>query len=555
MKKNVLTLLCCLMACTLYAQTWTGSLSTDWNTPGNWSGNAVPGNTGNVIIPGALDNYPVLASDVTINRIDMQSGSSLDFNGFQLSVVTSVVGYSYFTGATLKSSTQLITLNINNGTSGYYTSMSGSTIEDDIVINLTGSNAFYEGETIGNLFQGNATFNVGGTGALWTSYSAASTYQGNVSVHRTVGGLLDLFNTGGTASGNLTVTNPIGNGAIRIGNASNPTLIQGTINIDADYNALPNVFEMIRVINNTSGGIIDVKNSYGFNLRNDTLLLSDLSIRGFRGTNFSYLYNNQIGASSINIADSSTSGNGYHTYLRNNILTGSVTFERNGDIHLIEADAVGAGNIFNGPLNVTVNGTGDVYLSRFGASTYNGNVTVQCAGSGAMDLFNTGATINGNFVYNNTSTGNNLFGVPSAKTLITGSVNIYIDNANAGLFEMERVTNQTGGGNIFSNGTRGFNLSNDTLVLNQISIQNVQGTSFGTVYNNLLTGNLSCSDFSSGGNGYHFYMRNSNVNGNVSFTMNSNRNLYFGDNANQPFTISGDVLVTLNGAGSVDFSL
>jgi hypothetical protein len=550
MKKNVLTLLCCLWACTVFAQTWTGSVSTDWNTPGNWSGNAVPISSGNVIIPGNLDNYPVLASDVTINRIDMQSGSMLDFNGFQLSILTTILNYSYFTGATLKSSSQLITLNVNNGTSGFTTSMSGCTIEDDIVINLTGSNPFYEGDGAANVFQGNATFNVGGSGALWTSYSATSTYQGNVTVNRTVGGLLDLFNTGGNVAGNLSVTNPIGNGGIRIGTAAHATVIQGTISIDANYNALPNVFEMTRVINNTTGGIIDVKNSYGFNLRNDTLRLSDLRIKGFRGASFSYLYNNDITAS-VDIADSSTSGSGYHTYIRSNIFTGSVLLERNGDINLYEADANNAANVFNGPLQINANGTGDVYLSYVNASTYNGNVTVQCNGNGIMSLFNAGGTINGNLIYNNNSTGNNLFGAAAARTLVTGTIQVNISNSNAGLFEMKRVINQTNGGNIFTSGTRGFEFLNDTLLLNQLSVQDVQGSAFGTIYNSLLTADISVADRNTTGNGFHIYMRNTNVNGNVTFTMNSQRYLYVGDNSNQPFTISGNLQITVNGTGPV----
>jgi len=40
-------------------RTWTGSLSTDWHTPGNWSDPSVPTATEDVVIPSGLANYPV----------------------------------------------------------------------------------------------------------------------------------------------------------------------------------------------------------------------------------------------------------------------------------------------------------------------------------------------------------------------------------------------------------------------------------------------------------------------------------------------------------------
>src|SRR5579859_1600097 len=48
-------------------ETWTGAVSSDWNTPGNWSGNTVPGPGNTAIIPGATPNDPVL-SNAVLNR-------------------------------------------------------------------------------------------------------------------------------------------------------------------------------------------------------------------------------------------------------------------------------------------------------------------------------------------------------------------------------------------------------------------------------------------------------------------------------------------------------
>lgn len=60
----------------LSAQTWTGAVNTDWNTPGNWSGGAVPLATGSVTIPDVA-NDPVLSGAAATKKVTMQVGSSL----------------------------------------------------------------------------------------------------------------------------------------------------------------------------------------------------------------------------------------------------------------------------------------------------------------------------------------------------------------------------------------------------------------------------------------------------------------------------------------------
>ena len=76
-----------------FCQTWNGSLTTDWNTAGNWTG-GIPLPAGNVLIPTGAPRYPKLASNVTINSINMQTGSLLDVNGFTFTVTTSTGIYN-----------------------------------------------------------------------------------------------------------------------------------------------------------------------------------------------------------------------------------------------------------------------------------------------------------------------------------------------------------------------------------------------------------------------------------------------------------------------------
>ena len=70
--------------------TWTGAVSTDWNTAGNWNGNAVPAATDSAVIPAGPANMPVLAAAATIARVDVQSGATLTL-GADLTVTTDVV--------------------------------------------------------------------------------------------------------------------------------------------------------------------------------------------------------------------------------------------------------------------------------------------------------------------------------------------------------------------------------------------------------------------------------------------------------------------------------
>ncbi len=62
--------------------TWDGSESSDWNTPGNWSSNAVPTSADDILIPNSVSNYPTLTAAGACNNITMQSGASLLGNAF-----------------------------------------------------------------------------------------------------------------------------------------------------------------------------------------------------------------------------------------------------------------------------------------------------------------------------------------------------------------------------------------------------------------------------------------------------------------------------------------
>jgi hypothetical protein len=542
-------------ATTIHAQTWDGSTSTSWNEPTNWNTNAVPTSTGNVIIPGGLTNYPVLASNVTINRIDMQTGSSMDVNGFTFTINTTSANFSYFTGATLNNSNVStdIVLNINNGGSGYHTYFRGNTINDNIIFNLEGSNSFFEGNGGANKFNQNAAFNITGSGAFYTSYNSFSTFGGNLTINRTVAGLVDLFTSGGSISGNLSYTNLTGNGGTSIGNASVSTVINGTLNINLNQTT-PSLFTMIRVVNKTNGGSVNVQNSRGFTVERDTLLLNSMTISGYRGSQFGNFNFNQI-TGNVSISDDATNASGYHTYIRQNVITGNASFTNNGSNNFYDADNAGGGNYYSGNVTIAATGTGNLYLSNGDTTFIGGNLSITRTGAGITDAFNSGGVIGGNFSFTNNVAGNSLFGTAGKRTSVGGTVNISINNnASPADFRLVRFINQTNGGSVSVQNSRGFTVERDTLLLNSMTISGYRGAQFGYIHFNQITGNVSISDDANYTSGYHTYIRQNVITGNASFTNNGSNNFYDADNAGGGNYYSGNVTIAATGTGNLYLS-
>src|SRR5262249_45370497 len=62
---------------------WSGAVSSDWNTLGNWTQSFVPVSSNDVSLPAAgVTNQPNLsAQDTTVNNITVASGRSLTISG------------------------------------------------------------------------------------------------------------------------------------------------------------------------------------------------------------------------------------------------------------------------------------------------------------------------------------------------------------------------------------------------------------------------------------------------------------------------------------------
>lgn len=82
-----------------FAGLWTGAVSTDWNTAGNWSDNNIPVATSNVTIPSSAVNMPLLAAATTINNLFLQLATTLNLNDKTFTNTGVISGSGSFTGS------------------------------------------------------------------------------------------------------------------------------------------------------------------------------------------------------------------------------------------------------------------------------------------------------------------------------------------------------------------------------------------------------------------------------------------------------------------------
>ncbi|MEO8110871.1 MAG: T9SS type A sorting domain-containing protein [Ginsengibacter sp.] len=556
MKRKILLSTFCifLFANFLSGQTWDGSTDTDWNTPANWSTNAVPIATGNVTIPAGLTTYPKLASNVTINSVDMKAGSQLDFNSFKLTI-NSTNSYNYFTGAALNNTNagSDIVIDINTGTGGYAVYFRGTTVNDNITFNLSGANTFNEADigSSANTFAGNVIFNISSTMSFNLSNGAASQFSGDLVVNRTAGGNSQLFNGGGDITGNFGFTNTV-DGSTSLGNITKKTTINGTVNISINQ-ATPAAFQLSHFINQTTGGSINIQNTSGFDVQKDTLKVTALSITGYRGSAYGYFYNNDI-TGNITLANDVTYGGGYSTYIRSNDITGNATFTNNGTNTMNDADIGSSGNHYTGNVSFTCGGTGSLYISDGDTSRYDGNLTINRTATGHTQAFNSGGIVGGNFSFTNNTAGNSLFGVLGKKTSVGGTVNIALNNTTPGSFQLYHIINQTSGGNINVQNTQGFDVQKDTLKVTALSVTGYRGNAYGYFYNNDITGNITLANDVTYGGGYSTYIRSNDITGNATFTNNGTNTMNDADIGSSGNHYTGNVSFTCGGTGSLYIS-
>lgn len=170
-------LLCLINDIKVSCQTWTGSISSNWNTGSNWSTGNAPTSATAVIIPNGVTNYPVISTGINAlaNSVNIESGASLTMNATG-NLTLSYGGVFLNNGTFNTSGSTGAVIFAGNGT------VSGRVTFNNIIIN--GAVDFDSTGT--SVVTGNLTLNAGGSASgpstHLISYTSASTLIYNTSV-------------------------------------------------------------------------------------------------------------------------------------------------------------------------------------------------------------------------------------------------------------------------------------------------------------------------------------------------------------------------------------
>ncbi|WP_460474422.1 Ig-like domain-containing protein, partial [Emticicia fontis] len=202
--------------------TWTGAISTDWNTACNWNPAWVPDNTSGNVYIGIQSNQPVISGVVstigsrlyinagailTVNTggvltVGGVEGSSITLNGGAIinegSITTNTTGTGIScAGSSSTSITNRGTINLNNTSSGLFTGGTTTILNESTgVINLTSPSGFASSFSSGILYITNhGTITCSGSGQFF-SFNNGSTLTNDGTINITAGeGMINPINS------------------------------------------------------------------------------------------------------------------------------------------------------------------------------------------------------------------------------------------------------------------------------------------------------------------------------------------------------------------------
>ncbi|SMD44355.1 Por secretion system C-terminal sorting domain-containing protein [Aquiflexum balticum DSM 16537] len=519
MKKNSLFLYLFLAISHLsFSQTWTGNLSNNWNTPGNWTPATVPGPGSDVIIDNATaPNQPFLPSDITVRDLSVSAGV-LNLNGFELNVRDLNLTGGSISNGTIETSRNILEMQnmvfdgnmtiIKNG-GGNNDLTGGNVFNGPTIITNLNNSRLRLAATNGDTFNSTVVFNKNGVGSLEIAYNGTNTFEEEVTINNTVANnQLNIGQGGGTST--------LSNGGLNTSDFNIGVLI---INNLTQLNTLPN-----GVFNPTT---LTISNS---------TFLGDFSatttgVLTLAGSN-TFASNNQfISGNQFAIP------NGGNTF---NSISGTTTITRNGGGAVIW----GPGNSF-GALTFTDNAPSN--MTWEGNNTFNGNVLITNNSNNIFRIANTlgdvfGGTVH--FINNGTSTMDIAF---NGNT--TFADQITIDNNGAGNIRFGGTAAQTGTSVQSSGGINTNDLTNGTLTIRRFTqLDNIANGPFNPL--NFEVENSSFNgDFSITTIGQTTFTGGSSFGGNNSFTATGNIVMVIGGNT---FSNPGNTTTMIrNGGGNV----
>ncbi|MBK9985103.1 MAG: hypothetical protein IPP15_22560 [Saprospiraceae bacterium] len=325
----------------LTSATWNGSVSTDWNSPTNWTPNGIPSDLSSVIIPDAATtpNDPLLpVGSTSIIKITIQSGAILDATTTSSLTLTGGAGAWSNSGGTFNASTSTVIFTNAAATVSGITNFYNVTINPTAaLINQTGSIIRIAGTIINNgiwraaLNPDNTVEYNGGNQTVLNPNGTTPGYYNLIlsgSGTKTMPGMaLTLagdFTMAGTASATalaaLTLKGGVtlGSGTTFITGALSHTIGGNFTNNGATFNATGSTITLNGLISQTIGGTISstfnnliVNNSAGVVLGIDETVTGILTFTtGIITTGVNSLKINNVSTSAIVGASSSNYVNG-----------------------------------------------------------------------------------------------------------------------------------------------------------------------------------------------------------------------------------------------------
>jgi hypothetical protein len=228
-----------------YPSTWDGSESTAWNTPANWSNNAVPTATDNVLVPNVA-NAPVIASGVgaSCNNLTVNGDASL----------------------TVQSSGSLITKGTVSGNVTIQREVTGSSTLTANKYHLVSVPLATSNNSLSGLFTGSYLYGYLPVTNVWSGMGTSTT----TALDETVGYMAYYPNasttysfTGTLNTGPFTPTVTYPGNAVEVGNFA---LVPNPYPSNIDWNAVTgwtktNIGTSIWVYNNGNYGVWDGTNT------------------------------------------------------------------------------------------------------------------------------------------------------------------------------------------------------------------------------------------------------------------------------------------------------
>ena len=378
---------------------WTGALSTDWATPGNWSPASPTGGpagcTQNVIIPNTV-NDPVISSAVSIGNVTINDNAQLTLNG-SLSICKNFIGGTSASALIIGNSHLIINGTAAETMSGYatlnYLEISNSSGSVTSSANITVNKALIM--TKGNLNnQGTMVLvsNASGDAYLDNFTSAtAGTYSGRLTVQRYISN---------TADGYRDLSSPVSTTVSDL-NAAYPVTGQNNVDCYYAYVPYPNL-QIYKENLSLSNGSYDEHFVSYTSLSNPLSALKGLAFRTYVGAAYTINFTGTPYTGTQNVAITHTTtatpsndgynliGNPYPSPVKWSVIKALNASVSNGSYYVnhTTGEYTGSWGSYNGTTGV--NGAGDniaigqgFFVQTSSGGTFTMNNTVRTAVSGA----------------------------------------------------------------------------------------------------------------------------------------------------------------------------